>query len=273
MSKFECGYFSIIKVAIHFSIMKKIPFFPKFSTKKDSKANDPSNQIILYLKENSKWISKGAMVGTKSESDVFIKKSKGPQKFILFHQNNDNSFIFPLIDAVSQFFCRKMIILSLSKENNIISPSAHFWVFKLHQVSIDFEKLKLYSIFPRLSASSRKEIQQPEKSQNSQDIKKNLEENVSKHIIKGYSQMLQDSQNFGPKESMTFDFTQVFPITQLVKIPDDHKTPKNFAFSIKGVNSLKPLRNNYTCVPVNLKCLISVSNARVLNTYANHLDT
>ncbi|OHS98210.1 hypothetical protein TRFO_35447 [Tritrichomonas foetus] len=254
--------------------MKKKTFFPKFSTKKDAKADDPSKQIILYLKENSQWISKNAMIGSRfGNSDVFIKKSKGPQKFILFRQNNDNSFEFPLIDAVSQFFCRKMIILSLSKENNIISPSAHFWICKLYQENINFEKLKLYSIFPRLAASSRKEVQPSEISQNSPDIHKSFDEKRNNNINKGYSQMLQKSKNFGPKEYETFNFTQFFPITQLVKIPDDHKTPKNFAFSIKGVNSTKTLKNDYSCVPVNLKCLISVSNAKVMNTYIHHLET
>ena len=120
-------------------------FFPSYSTQKVSTNDDFWIQKIKFLRSNFQWVSKGASVGTLVNSEVFVQKTKGPQKFILFQQNKDNSFLFPLIEAVSLLFSKKMVILSLSKEGNIFTPSAHFFINHLIKTeNISFDEIKLY---------------------------------------------------------------------------------------------------------------------------------
>ena len=239
-------------IIFFFFNMKQRISFPSFSTKKDEKAQNPSKVILKFLKDNSEWTSIGSMIGTISDSKIVCKKSKGPQKFILYQQNRDNSFAFPLIEAASLFFSRKLIILSLSPENNIFAPSAHFISHALFKNNVTFHELKMYSLFNRFSASSRKPIE-IESMEKKKEIKKS-----------GFSELLQDSIGNGPKES-SFEFTDVFPITQLIKIPSDHKTPDNFAISFSGIRPNSQLKNRYTCIPINFKCLVSVQNGPKIN--------
>lgn len=230
-------------------------FYPSYSTQKDSTNDDFWIQKIKFLKSNSKWITKGASIGTLIDSEIFVQKTKGPQKYILFQQNKDNSFLFPLIEAVSLLFSKKMIILSLSKEGNIFSPSAHFILeYMIRNQKISFNEIKLYSLLTRLSSSSRKEVNEPEKVKNTGECEKI-----------GYSEMIQDERDNGPKCSSNFHFTNAFPITQLIKVPSNYRLPENFAFSLPDIESKKPLNNKFVCLPVNLCCLVSVYDPPEIN--------
>lgn len=230
-------------------------FYPNYSTQKVSSNEDFWIQKIKFLKSNSQWVSKGASVGTLIDTEIFVKKTKGIQKFILFQQNKDNSFLFPLIEAASLLFSKKLIILSLSRDGNIFAPSGHFIIdYLIRTQKITFKEIKLYFLLSRLSASSRKPSDQPENEKNIIECKKI-----------GYSEMIQNERENGPKSSSTFHFTDAFPITQLLKIPSNYRFPENFAFSLPSIKSKKPLSNKYSCVPVNLCCLVSVSDPPQMN--------
>lgn len=237
-------------------------FFPSYSTQKDSNNEEFWVQKIKFLKSNSQWISKGSSIGTIIDSQVFVQKTKGPQKFILFQQNKDNSFVFPLIEAVSLLFSKKMIILSLSKERNIFAPSVHFILeYLIRTQNISFNEIKLYSLFSRLSASSRKDASEPSKEKEIVECKKI-----------GYSEMIQNERENGPKCSSGFHFTDPFPISQLIKLPSNYRLPEDFAFSLPNIKSKKPLTNKFVCLPVNLCSLVSVYNAPEMNFSALNFE-
>ena len=233
-------------------------FFPTYSTKKDATDDTAWIQITKFLKDNSHWQANSAMIATIVDNGMYVKKTKGPQKFIFFRQNQDGSFVFPFIEASALLFSKKLITLSLSKENNIFSPSAHFLVnYLINNCTIPFNDIKLYSFFSRIGATSRKP----------KEIKHN--KISTERFNTGYAALIKQQQNHSPQMSTDFKFTDVFPISQLVKIPSDRKMPEDFAFSLSSIQPNSDLQNEFVCVPFTLQCMISVQDIPEYNP--NHL--
>jgi hypothetical protein len=169
-------------------------------------------------------------------------------KYIQYHQTDDNKFTFPLCESVSLVFSRRLVIVS-----ELRAMSARAIVNVAVSSGIPLQSVFAYAMFSRLGASARKVIGErvgkPEK---------------EKGLVGGFAEMAERAMANGPrKEDGCFE--RLYPVTQMIRIPDNHGLPGVASLSVPGFPAIEVRDRAPVLAPISVKCVVIVKHGPGVN--------
>lgn len=247
--------------------------FPKVSLPKQQRRRDIDTSLSMkemedFLKANSVWPVKAAMLAYFDENSLCAPRLKGIQNFLSFQQNRRNVFWFSFNEAASLMFSRRLVVFSLS-ENQLFQLSAHQFLNELFIRNASLNDIEKYCIFTRIGASSRKVISIPKEESPIHILKPTPPQNS-----RAYSEILKSKMNLIP-QYQDKDISTIKPPTLRAKIPQNTGFPENVCLSIGPFNSDSIISeiDAPLLYPLSYTTVIRLSKPPTINSSINNLSS
>jgi hypothetical protein len=113
-------------------------------------------ELDRFLKGNEAWYARGAMVGCfDDDGRTRVGNCKGSQNFIDYRQSPQNAFSFGVLEALSLFFAKRLVIVAKDRGGGIRALSGHELVSRIAEFGI--VAFKRAALTARTTAVERKE--------------------------------------------------------------------------------------------------------------------
>lgn len=230
---------------------------PRYQRKKDGVERESVAELVAFLQRNSEWTASSAMCG-RLDCDtlqIHVDKPRGSSKYIDYAQTRDNAFTFPIVEGISLFFSKRLVILCLDSDNKPYIPSGHFLVNLALERGIPFRTICAYSLLSRFASTKRKFA----KTQTSECDVEPPKENT-------FAFEANRLKAIGPKVKSDFKITDVFPVTNYIKIPLTNGKTVQTSVSFEGLEAKQDYDSNINRV-YSRQSIISVKDPPLLNKY------
>jgi hypothetical protein len=175
-------------------------------------------------------------------------------KFIQNQQSREDTFTFPLCESVSLLFSRRLIVFSDSRP-----ISAHALLCLALSQGFPLRSVFSYAMFSRFAASARKP--------NDPSIRETKDSPKSQ----GFAAIAESAASLGPRRAEGY-FELLHPVTQLIKVPDNHGLPSQASLSLPGFPPTKLRDGAPLLYPISFRCVVVVKPGPQMNRAVVRFD-
>jgi hypothetical protein len=225
---------------------------PTASKTRSSDATLVLADLSAFLKGSETWYSRNAMVGVLGdELLVHVAHCRGTMKFIEYNQFPDNTFTFPLMEAVALLFSRRLVVLIRDSQCAFSPLSGHFLMHLAISRGFPVRSIFLYCMFSRFAASSRRP----------REIREKAERPRPQKI--GFFAMVSNAAELGPRKAEGH-LERLYPPTHLIKAPANHGIPESAVLSIPCPRRIVADGADRIS-PVSFRCIVRVKSGPGIN--------